>query len=55
MQPILIDFIKDPFISELLPNITQYITLAREKEYQRHAFEKAKQIVTHLDTLINKC
>ena len=26
-QPILLDFINDPFINELLPNLTKYVTL----------------------------
>jgi len=44
-QPILLDFIEDPFILELLPNLTRYVKLVQEKEYQRHAFEKAKDII----------
>jgi hypothetical protein len=35
VQPILLDFINDHFISELLPHLTQYLNLAGEKEYQR--------------------
>jgi len=33
VQPILLDFINDPFINELLPNLTKYMTLVREKDY----------------------
>lgn len=35
VQPILLDFMSDPFINELLPNLTNYMHLVREKEYQR--------------------
>ena len=45
VQPVLLEFVNDPFINELLPNLTQYISLVREKEYQRQALEKAKDIV----------
>lgn len=37
VQPILLDFVNDPFLNELLPNITKYMTLVRDKDYQRHA------------------
>lgn len=33
VQPILLDFINDPFINELLPNLTKFVTLVREKDY----------------------
>ena len=46
VQPVLLEFIQDPFINELLPNLTQYLNLVREKEYQRQAFEKAKDILS---------
>lgn len=42
VQPILLEFMNDPFISELLPSLTQYINLAGDKDTQRHALEKAK-------------
>jgi hypothetical protein len=32
VQPILLDFMNDPFMSELLPNLTRFISLAREKD-----------------------
>ena len=51
MQPILLSFINDHFISELLPNLTQYQSLASQPEYQRQALEKAKDLVQHLRTL----
>jgi hypothetical protein len=35
VQPILLSFINDHFISELLPNLTQYQSLASQPEYQR--------------------
>ncbi|CDW72170.1 leucine rich repeat-containing protein [Stylonychia lemnae] len=53
-QPILLDFIKDPFITELLPNLTKYVNLVSEKEYQRHALEKAKDIISNLKQLQQK-
>jgi hypothetical protein len=40
-----LDYINDPFILELLPNLTKYMTLVRDKEYYKHALEKAKEIV----------
>ena len=45
VQPILLDFVNDPFLNELLPNLTKYISLCRDKDYHRHALEKAKEIV----------
>jgi hypothetical protein len=33
IQPILLDFINDPFINELLPNIMKYNSLIRDKDY----------------------
>jgi len=51
VQPILLTFINDHFISELLPNLTQYQSLASQPEYQRQALEKAKDLVQHLRTL----
>jgi hypothetical protein len=51
VQPILLSFINDHFISELLPNLTQYQSLASQLEYQRQALEKAKDLVQHLRTL----
>ena len=33
VQPILLSFINDHFISELLPNLTQYQSLASQPEY----------------------
>ena len=51
VQPILLSFINDHFISELLPNLTQYQSLASQPEYQRQALEKAKDLVQHLRTL----
>jgi len=46
VQPILLDFVDDPFLNELLPNLTKYMSLCREKEYQRHALEKSKEIIS---------
>lgn len=51
IQPILLDFIKDPFIAELLPLLTQYIELVDKPEYQRQALNKAKDIIAHLKEL----
>lgn len=33
VQQILLDYVNDPFINELLPNLTNYMLLVREKEY----------------------
>jgi hypothetical protein len=33
VQPILLDFINDPFLNELLPNLTKYMTLVNDKDY----------------------
>jgi hypothetical protein len=51
VQPILLAFVNDHFISELLPHLTQYINLASEREYQRQAEAKAQEIVFHLRAL----
>jgi hypothetical protein len=51
VQPILLDYVNDPFINEMLPNLTKYMHLVREKEYQRQAFEKAKDIFQQLKSL----
>lgn len=53
-QPILLDFINDPFINELLPNLTKYVSLASDKKYQRHALDKAKDIMQQLSLLLKK-
>eukprot|EP00347_Sterkiella_histriomuscorum_P016537 403352814 len=53
-QPILLDFINDPFINELLPNLTKYVTLVKERDYQRHALDKAKDVVQQLKVLQKK-
>lgn len=54
VQPILLEFVNDPFINELLPNMTKFMSLVREKDYQRHAFDKAKDILLQLKTLQEK-
>jgi len=33
VQPILLDFINEPFLNELLPNLTKYMTLVNDQEY----------------------
>ena len=38
IQPQLLDFVKDPFITEILPNITRYLLFAEHKEHYKHAF-----------------
>ena len=48
IQPQLLDFVKDPFITEILPNITRYLLFAEHKEHYKHAFQKAGEIVTQL-------
>jgi hypothetical protein len=54
VQPFLLDFVNDPFLAELLPNLTQYISLAKDPKYHRHAFEKSKEIVNQLINLQKK-
>jgi hypothetical protein len=51
VQPLLLDFINEPFINELLPNLTKYVTLVRKPDYQWHALDKAKDIVQQLKSL----
>ena len=51
VQPILLSFINDRFISELLSNLTQYQSLASQPEYQWQALEKSKDLEQHLSTL----
>ena len=41
VQPILLAFVNDHFICELLPHLTQYMSLASEREYRRQALAKA--------------
>jgi len=31
VQPILLDYVNDPFISELLPHLTKYMSLSKDK------------------------
>lgn len=51
VQPILLAFVNDHFICELLPHLTQYMSLASEREYRRQALAKAQELVLHLRTL----
>ncbi len=37
IQPQLLDFVNDAFIMELLPGITKYLMLARNKAHYKHA------------------
>jgi len=53
-QPLLLDFIGDPFLSELLPNLTKYVTLAQQPQYKRHAVEKAKELFNQISILLKK-
>lgn len=53
-QPRLIEFINDPIISELLPNLTRYMQLVEKKEYYKHAIEKATEIMKILKEYQNK-
>jgi hypothetical protein len=55
VQPFLLDFVNDPFLAELLPNLTQYISLAKDAKYHRHAYEKSKEIMNQLINLQKKC
>jgi len=41
IQPKLLDFVNDPFIAELLPNITRYLVFSERKEHYKHALQKA--------------
>ena len=45
IQPQLLEFVKDPFIMELLPNITRFLFFADRKEHFKHALQKAGEIV----------
>ena len=54
VQPILLEFINDHFIGELLPHLTQFINLAGEKEHQRQALLKAQEIVKLIRDLNSK-
>ena len=54
VQPILLEYVNDPFINELLPNLTKYMSLSRDASYHRHAFEKAKEIMNQLNMLQKK-
>ena len=33
VQPILLDFIQDPYIGELVPQLTKYMSLSRQPMY----------------------
>ena len=44
MQPRLIEFANDVFITELLPNVTKYMLFAEKKERKR-ALDKAIEII----------
>ena len=44
MQPRLIEFVNDVFITELLPNVTKYMLFAEKKERKR-ALDKAIEII----------
>ena len=44
MQPRLIEFVNDVFITELLPNVTKYMLFAEKKERKR-ALDKATEII----------
>ena len=50
-QPLLLDYIKDVFIGELLPNITRYMIFAEKQEHSRHAIHKAGEVITQLKQL----
>ena len=44
MQPRLLEFVNDVFITELLPNVTKYMLFAEKKERKR-ALDKATEII----------
>jgi len=46
IQPQLLEFVKDPFIQELLPNITKFLFFADTKENFKRALQKAGEILT---------
>ena len=48
IQPQLLDFVGDPFIGELLPNITKYLLFAERKEHYKHAIQKAGETLSQL-------
>jgi len=41
----LLDFLGDPIIGELLPNITKYMSLTKDVNLMKHAIEKANEII----------
>ncbi len=51
VQPILLDYVSDPFIDELLPNLTKYMSLVRDKSLSRQAYLKLTEIMTQLRNL----
>ena len=44
MQPRMLEFVNDVFITELLPNVTKYMLFAEKKERKR-ALDKATEII----------
>lgn len=45
IQSKLIDFIKDPYITELMTGITKYMQLCDKPELRKHAEQKATQLI----------
>ena len=44
----LLEFVKDPFIGELLPNLTKYVQLVEHGDHSKHALKKADEILSQL-------
>ena len=48
IQTRLLDFVNDVFIGELLFNITKYMQFADKKEFYKHAYQKAEELMKKL-------
>lgn len=44
----MLDFVNDVFIGELLFNITKYMQFADRKEFYKHAYQKADELMKKL-------
>ena len=49
IQTHLLDFVDDIFIRELLHNIMKYMQFTEKKEYIKHAYMKAEEIIKKLN------
>lgn len=44
----LLEFVNDPFISELLLGITKFMAMVENRDLQAHAMERAKTLVAQI-------